>query len=99
MRKWLVRLLASSGLLLTVLAAPVRAADPAGAPPPTLTRDDAIVNFINARMKEDPLVRDARINVESRAGEVQLVGSVPSLMARRRAVEIARGTEGVSQVN
>jgi osmotically-inducible protein OsmY len=74
-------------------------------PSPQVRRDnDRIDPLISATVKmkfaADDLVKAHQINVDSeRDGVITLRGTVQSEAAHRRAVEIAKATEGVRQVN
>jgi len=75
-------------------------------PAPTAERktNDRIDPLVTAKVKvkfaADDLVKAHQINVDSeRDGVVTLRGTVQSEAAHRRAVEIAKATEGVRQVN
>ena len=61
--------------------------------------DDTV---ITARVKtaifNEPTLKSAEINVETFKGTVQLTGFVSSRAAINRAVEVARGVEGVTSV-
>ena len=61
--------------------------------------DDAgIALRVKARLLDDPLVKGLRIDVDTRDGVVFLTGSVGSEAERKQAIEIARTTEGVTNV-
>ena len=76
-------------------------------PPPTTGNPGAnekVDPLISAKVKmkfaADDLVKAHQINVDSeRDGVVTLRGTVPSETAHKRAVEIAKTTDGVRQVN
>jgi hyperosmotically inducible periplasmic protein len=76
-------------------------------PPPateTARANEKVDPLISAKVKmkfaADDLVKAHQINVDSeRDGVVTLRGTVPSETAHKRAVEIAKTTDGVRQVN
>ena len=73
------------------------------APDPNLTlgerMDDAGITVrVKARLLDDPLVKGLQIDVDTRDTVVFLTGSVGSEAERKQAVEIARTTEGVTDV-
>ncbi|HET8947198.1 MAG TPA: BON domain-containing protein [Candidatus Polarisedimenticolia bacterium] len=61
--------------------------------------DDAgITAKVKSRLLDDPAVRGLKIDVDTREGVVYLTGSIPGAAEREKAVQIARGTEGVRNV-
>lgn len=64
-----------------------------------MTDDAAITVKIKNKYLSDETVDAGSINVESFRGVVMLYGSVPSQEMANRAVEHARSTPGVKQVN
>jgi hyperosmotically inducible protein len=73
------------------------------APDPNLTLgervDDAGITMrVKARLLDDPLVKGLQIDVDTRDTVVFLTGSVGSEAERKQAIEIARSTEGVTDV-
>jgi hypothetical protein len=60
--------------------------------------DESIETQIQARYFNDPLVKDASIDVSSSNGTVTLSGIVSTPEARDQAVRIAREMQGVSRV-
>ncbi len=61
--------------------------------------DDAGITLrVKARLLDDPLVKGLQIDVDTRDTVVFLTGSVGSEAERKQAVEIARSTEGVTNV-
>jgi hyperosmotically inducible protein len=68
--------------------------------PGTLMKDSAITAKIKAAQAADATVRATRINVETdNSGVVTLSGTARSQAEIDRAVELARGIEGVTSVN
>lgn len=61
--------------------------------------DDAGITLrVKARLLDDPLVKGLRIDVDTRDAVVFLTGTVASEAERKQAIEIARTTEGVTNV-
>ena len=73
------------------------------APDPSRTAgeriDDAGITMrVKARLLDDPVVKGLQIDVDTRDGVVFLTGSVPGDAERKQAIELARTTEGVKNV-
>ena len=61
--------------------------------------DDTVITAkVKAALIKDPTTKAAEINVETFKGAVQLSGFVSSQAAITRAVELARGVEGVQSI-
>lgn len=61
--------------------------------------DDSVITAkVKAALIDDPTTKATEINVETFKGVVQLSGFVSSQSAASRAVELARGTNGVKSV-
>src|SRR5690242_18231619 len=60
--------------------------------------DSGVTTKVKAKFAEDDLVKAHEINVTTRDGVVTLNGEVESTAARERAVQLARTTEGVTDV-
>jgi len=61
--------------------------------------DRELVARIQGVLRKDPVLRDAtNLSVAAREGEVTLSGSVGNTAQAERAVQVARGVEGVQQV-
>lgn len=61
--------------------------------------DDAGITMrVKAKLLDDPLVKGLKIDVDTRDGVVFLTGTVPSAAERTQAIELARATEGVKNV-
>lgn len=61
--------------------------------------DDGVVTAkVKAKLIEDPVTKAHQINVDTFKGTVQLSGFVESDQARARALQLARGTDGVKSV-
>lgn len=62
--------------------------------------DDATVNAkVKSALLADDLVKGTDINVDTRNGEVSLVGAVDSQDQIERAVSVAKSIQGVASVN
>jgi len=87
---------------LTVTAPPPAAsAAPAAASPvaaPTADSDDSVGARVKSQLSADARVKGAAIDVTAKNGVVLLQGTVPSAAAKQRALTVARGTDGVTQV-
>jgi osmotically-inducible protein OsmY len=75
----------------------------AEAPNPNLTVgehiDDAGITMrVKSRLLDDPVVKGLKIDVDTRDGVVFLTGSVTSDAEKKQAIELARTTEGVKDV-
>lgn len=75
-------------------AAAERAGDRAG----ENVSDALITTKVKAKLASDDQVKARDINVSTEAGVVELKGTVPDEQAKRRAIELARNTEGVKNV-
>jgi hyperosmotically inducible protein len=60
--------------------------------------DAGITTNVKSKMAADDTVKAHEINVDTRNGVVTLSGDVDSPIAKERAVQIARGTDGVREV-
>jgi osmotically-inducible protein OsmY len=60
--------------------------------------DPGITSAVKSKMAADDTVKAYRIDVDTKDRVVTLSGAVDTPAARERAVEIARGTEGVQDV-
>lgn len=60
--------------------------------------DPAIVTKIQSRFAKEEALASSNITIRSKTGVVTLEGRVPSDTAKRRARELARGVEGVTEV-
>ncbi|HWP35907.1 MAG TPA: BON domain-containing protein [Thermodesulfobacteriota bacterium] len=67
----------------------------AGRPPARLVDDAVVASRVKAGLLRDPLLAGSAISVEVVDGIVTLTGRVPDEAAAVRAIETARGTEGV----
>ncbi|HEU5181139.1 MAG TPA: BON domain-containing protein [Candidatus Polarisedimenticolia bacterium] len=61
--------------------------------------DDAGITMrVKAKLLDDPNVKGLKIDVDTRDGVVYLTGAVSGEAERNRAIELARNTEGVKDV-
>ena len=60
--------------------------------------DAGITTNVKSKMAADDSVKALEINVDTRNGVVTLTGDVDSAIAKERAVQIARSTDGVREV-
>ncbi len=60
--------------------------------------DPGITTAVKSKMAADDTVKAYQIDVDTEGGVVTLTGTVASTAARDRAVELARGTDGVTRV-
>ena len=83
-------------------AAPASTAPaPSAAAKPTETATDtdaALADRIKSQLASDNQVKSAPIEVTAKSGVVLLQGTVPTRAAKERALTVARGTDGVTQV-
>lgn len=60
--------------------------------------DPGITTAVKSKLAADDVVKSYRIDVDTKEGVVTLSGEVDNAAAKARAVELARGTEGVRDV-
>lgn len=60
--------------------------------------DPGITTAVKTKMAADDTVKSYRIDVDTKDGVVTLSGAVDTPSARERAIELARGTDGVRDV-
>lgn len=60
--------------------------------------DPGITTAVKSKLAADDTVKAYQIDVDTEGGVVTLTGTVPTAAARDRAVELARGTNGVTRV-
>ena len=94
---------ALAGLMTGFVAGCSKPADVAGTPAPSITVgtviDDSVVTTrVKSALLANPEVKSFDIAVVTRKGEVQLSGFVENQSQVDRAVEVARGNEGVVSV-
>jgi hyperosmotically inducible protein len=63
-----------------------------------LTGDPLITATVKTKMLADATVSGLKIDVDTTDGVVSLTGDVASALEKRRAIEIARETDGVKSV-
>ena len=80
---------------LTVSAAPPSAAPTAAAAP---DGDETLTARVKSQLSSDTQIKSAPIDVSAKDGVVLLQGTVTTTAAKRRALALARGTDGVTQV-
>ena len=66
--------------------------------PSPLNTDDALSARVHSQLSSDAQIKGAAIEVTAKNGVVLLQGTVTSAAAKQRALTIARGTDGVTQV-
>jgi osmotically-inducible protein OsmY len=92
-----------SGLLGGVLALTpvlVRAGEPQGTPSAEERSQEKLETDLGRKLNSDERLQGSHIKVDvMKQGEVRLAGRVPSEAARKRAVELAEKTKGVSKVD
>ena len=92
-----------AGVMTVFVAGCSKPADVAGTPAPSITVgtviDDSVVTTrVKSALLANPEVKSFDIAVVTRKGEVQLSGFVDNQSQIDRAVEVARGNEGVVSV-
>ncbi len=60
--------------------------------------DPGISTAVKTKLAADDTVKAYQIDVDTQGGVVTLTGTVPTAAARDRAIEVARGTDGVTRV-
>ncbi|SFU77296.1 BON domain-containing protein [Nitrosospira multiformis] len=62
-------------------------------------RGDSVITIrVKAAISREPSLKDEEIGVETTQGNVRLTGSVSSILVMEKAVEVARGVQGVRTV-
>jgi osmotically-inducible protein OsmY len=89
-----------SVLFLAIVFASVLgcAGSPTQESPGEYLSDSWITTKVKTALIDDPQVKANQVTVETFKGAVQLSGFVSSDAARERAVQVARGIEGVTSV-
>jgi osmotically-inducible protein OsmY len=77
-------------LTIAAAAAPATAAAPSG--------DETLSARVKSQLSSDARINGAPIEVTTKNGVVLLQGTVPSAAAKQRALALARGADGVTQV-
>jgi osmotically-inducible protein OsmY len=92
-------------ILTTALGMPALAAQPAkttgvytNESDPSASAGNALTTRVMARLTNDRLLSGAIITVETNAGVVKLIGSVPTETAHAEALDLTRATAGVGAV-
>ena len=100
-----LRILTTSlaGVMTISMVACSKPADTTGMPAPSTTvgtqLDDSVITArVKAALLTDPSIKGLDIAVNTRKGEVQLSGFVDNQGQIDRALEIAHGVKGVTQV-
>jgi len=94
------RLISIGGILLALALQSGCALLFGGKSKPTASVDDgALVARIHAMLAQDPIVKQAEVNVASAKGVVELTGYVGSMSIKSRAGLVAASTPGVVQVH
>ena len=87
---------------LTVTAGQPSAATSTAAPPsaaaPAVVGDEALTARIRSQLSSDTQIKGAPLEVSAKNGVVLLQGTVATNAAKQRALTLARGTDGVTQV-
>ncbi|SFH57322.1 BON domain-containing protein [Nitrosospira sp. Nsp14] len=60
--------------------------------------DSAITARVKVAIYKEPSLKNEGIGVETHQGTVRLTGAVSSILVMEKAVEVARGVEGVKDV-
>jgi len=76
--------------------APTAAVPTAGAPAPR--GDEALTARVKSQFSSDAQIKGAPLDISVKNGVVLLQGTVTTSAAKRRALALARGTDGVTQV-
>jgi len=92
-----------AGVITILVGGCSKPADETGMPPPSTTigteiDDSVMTTRIKSALLADPDIKSFDFNVETRKGEVQLSGFVDNQSQIDRAIETARGIEGVRNV-
>ncbi|MCK9619212.1 MAG: BON domain-containing protein [Methylobacter sp.] len=96
--KYLIRFFSAFFLALTLLTASGCASTPKESGTGEYIDDSVITTKVKAALAGDPSVSAAEVNVETFKGVVQLSGFVSSRAEMNRAVEVARGVQGVKSI-
>jgi hyperosmotically inducible protein len=85
---------------LTVTAGQPSAATSTAAPPTAAapTGDETLTARIKSQLSSDTQIKGAPLDVSAKNGVVLLQGTVTTRAAKQRALTLARGTDGVTQV-
>jgi hyperosmotically inducible protein len=85
---------------LTVTAGQPSAATSTAAPPTAAASagDETLTARIKSQLSSDTQIKGAPLDVSAKNGVVLLQGTVTTKAAKQRALTLARGTDGVTQV-
>ena len=95
-------------ILMAATTAPVWAANPGARTTgaynngntPSASLADTVTTNVRANLENDRLCKGAVLTVAtSPTGKVTLAGSVPNVTAKQQAIELAKGTPGVTEVD
>jgi len=93
-----IRRLHACVLLILLCLLPGCTPAPREEPTPGNVADASTIARVKTALAGEPLLKAAEINVEAREGVVQLTGIVDNRAQMERAVELARGVNGVKSV-
>ncbi len=96
--KQLIRLVAAFFMVLTLVVIVSCASTPKQEGMGEYVDDSVLTTKVKAAILNDPSLSSAEINVETFKGEVQLSGFVNSRADIAKAIEVARGVNGVRVV-
>jgi osmotically-inducible protein OsmY len=65
---------------------------------PAPVGDEALTAHVRSQLSSDTQLKGAPLDVSAKSGVVLLQGTVTTNAAKQRALTLARGTEGVTQV-
>ena len=85
--------------LVRAQAQPYQAPAPVQPAARPMVSDEAITADLQARLEQIQLLRKAQVTIATKEGVVTLTGTVPNMFAKDKAVEAARATPGVVQIN
>ncbi|MDI6746979.1 MAG: BON domain-containing protein [Rhodocyclaceae bacterium] len=93
-----------AGVLTVMLVGCSKPPEPTAVPPPSTTvgtviDDSVITTSVRSALLADPDVKSFDLKVETRKGEVQLSGFVDNQMQIDRAIMVARGVSGVTNID
>lgn len=99
MLRWMLEASLVLGLAQTARAEPAVRATVAEPGAQSAASDQAVAARLQAQFDADSMLRKARISATCRSGVATVKGSVPSQVARERAVEMAQRSDGVVRVD
>ena len=86
------------GLTVTASPAASAASSPGALAAPAAGTDNTLKTRVETQLSSETQVKGAAIDVSAKNGVVLLQGTVTSNAAKQRALTVARGTDGVTQV-